>query len=128
MPVGKQLEILIHELRLSQTEFANQTGLSKQTVNNIISARHVTKTDVLEKISDRYPDINMNWLMNGTGNIWLKDGATVKTKQRGQLPVTQEECKNCTHLMKQIELLGEIIRAKDEVIETQKKMISKHNY
>lgn len=127
MPVGKQLEILIHELRLSQTEFANQTGLSKQTVNNIISERHVTKTDVLEKISGRYPDINMNWLMNGVGNIWMSGGATVKgrTKVTEAVPM---ECKNCAHLIKEIEYLKQIIMVKDELIDSQKKMITKLNF
>ncbi|MCX6272422.1 MAG: helix-turn-helix transcriptional regulator [Bacteroidetes bacterium] len=121
MAVGKQLEILIHDLRISQSEFAKQTGLSKQTVNNIISGRHVTKTDVLEKILGAYPELNLNWLMNGTGNQWIGSDTPAKGRQKSKEPQSQDGEMTYKELVSEIEHLKEKIRLKDEIIDLLRK-------
>jgi transcriptional regulator with XRE-family HTH domain len=125
MPVGQQLELLIHELRITQSEFAKQTTLSKQTVNNIISGRHVTKSDVLEKILQAYPDLNINWLLNGKGSMWLSQGSTAsqgKSRSKGKAAQSQEDERSYRELIKEIEHLNHVIQLKDEMIELLRKL------
>ncbi|MHC1707401.1 MAG: helix-turn-helix domain-containing protein [Bacteroidales bacterium] len=122
MPVGQQLELMIHELRITQSEFAKQTGLSKQTVNNIISGRHVTKSDVLEKILQAYPDLNITWLLNGKGNMWTTQPDSGKGKSRARQVQPQEGEKTYKELLREIEHLTEVIKLKDEMIELLRKL------
>ena len=122
MPVGQQLELMIHELRITQSEFAKQTGLSKQTVNNIISGRHVTKSDVLEKILQAYPDLNITWLLNGKGTMWTTQPESGKGKSRGRQVQAQEGEKTYKELLREIEHLTEVIKLKDEMIELLRKL------
>ncbi len=120
MSVNKQLEILLEELGVSQREFARETSLSNQTVNNIIAGRHVTKSDIIEKILTRYPDLNMNWFFTGIGQHW--------TSENGKRTIANVLSTGTQILMdqsKEIEHLKEIIKLKDEIIEGLKAQIKK---
>lgn len=66
MTVKERIILFIEYLKLSQSSFERYCGLSNGLVNNIgssITAR------TREKISVKYPELNMTWLLMGEGEM-----------------------------------------------------------
>lgn len=55
---------------LSQKRFKEATGLSNGYVNNFKSD---PSTKALQKIIGTYPDLNLYWLLLGTGDMLISD-------------------------------------------------------
>ncbi len=82
--VSARLEQVIDSLGIVQSKFAEETGLSKQTLHSTIKRKAQLKTDVLEKIANAYPNINLEWLILGQGNMW-KEKVRDKDKTKEEL-------------------------------------------
>jgi len=44
-------------------------NVNRSTISHILSGRNKPSIDILDKILDKYPDLNTNWLISGVGNI-----------------------------------------------------------
>lgn len=58
---------LMEELGISKSELAREIEVSPSIISHITSGRNKIGLDVLQKISQTYPQISANWLLNGTG-------------------------------------------------------------
>jgi len=56
--------------RLSKNKFYKETGLS----NGILDKQGGISSDSLEKIYCVYPEINLDWLLTGKGEMFKKEG------------------------------------------------------
>ncbi|GHT25223.1 hypothetical protein AGMMS4957_19660 [Bacteroidia bacterium] len=57
----------------SNTEFAKAVGETKQAVNNWIRDDYSIGLSVLSKLSDAFPDLNLDWLITGRGDMELSE-------------------------------------------------------
>lgn len=64
---GERIALIISQFCESKADFARRIGERPQTVSNWIS-RGAGK-NVLNKIINFFPDININWLLTGEGNM-----------------------------------------------------------
>lgn len=69
MTVKDRLLQYLQYLGVGQTRFEKDTGLANGYVNNIGKK---PKLKTLERITDKYPDFNLNWLITGQGSMLLK--------------------------------------------------------
>ena len=53
---------------LSPSQFADRTGIQRASVSHILSGRNKASLEVMLKIYDAFPGLNMEWLMTGKGN------------------------------------------------------------
>lgn len=69
----KTIHTRLEELRISQglnkVEFAAYLGISKQRYQNMIVSEYNFKVDLIEKLVNRRPDLNVHWLFTGTGRM-----------------------------------------------------------
>ncbi len=87
MDIQSRLELVIKSLDISDREFALKLGISPSTLSNVLGGRRSNPSlDVLQKVKDAYPDINLNWLISGEGDLWLHHD-----DQAEQLPLFKEE-------------------------------------
>lgn len=65
---------------LSATQLSNNINVSRATISHILTGRNKPSIDILDKILNKYPNINLNWLVSGIGNISniLKDTSVNK--------------------------------------------------
>lgn len=54
---------------VSGTLLAEQLGTSQPTVSAILSGKRNLSRGMVARITERYPDLNSNWLMTGEGNM-----------------------------------------------------------
>jgi predicted transcriptional regulator len=77
MNINDRIKYLIDSLtKGKQRPFARSINIPISTLRDIIGPRQSEPSfGTLKKIIDSYPEVNLNWLMNGTGKPLLKDEA-----------------------------------------------------
>lgn len=69
----KRIETILEYYGLSASSFADALGVQRSGLSHLMSGRNKPSLDFIMKISDTYPDVNLYWLLNGTGNFPPKD-------------------------------------------------------
>ena len=63
-----------------QNKFEAYTGISTGYISNMNKNSGGISSDVMLKLKDKFPDLNLNWLITGEGEM-LKSEASTKTVQ-----------------------------------------------
>lgn len=66
LTAAERVAQLIKTLDISSYQFGKETGLSHQTISNVLTGKNRPSLDTLEAIAARYPDTAI-WLLTGTG-------------------------------------------------------------
>ena len=104
---GERLQVFIDSCNISKEELAGVTGVTRQTVRNLLLGRYAVSSDFLVTFTNVYPEVNINWLLSGKGKMILKyENNTID--KRAEYPPDS---------------LIEIIESKDATILAQQKSI-----
>lgn len=63
----ERLEELMDLLHLSPTQFANAIGVQRATLQHILSGRNEPSLKIIMAIHNSFPDVELEWLLNGKG-------------------------------------------------------------
>lgn len=61
---------LLEEKKLTATRFAALIKVNASAMSHILNGRSKPGFDVLDKIAQAFPDVNLNWLISGKGTIY----------------------------------------------------------
>lgn len=61
---------LLEEKNLTATRFASLIQVNASAMSHILNGRSKPGFDVLDKIGQAFPEINLNWLICGKGTIY----------------------------------------------------------
>ena len=64
----ERLEELMQLLNLNPTQFANAIGVQRATLQHILSGRNEPSLKIIMAIHSSFPDIELEWLLNGKGS------------------------------------------------------------
>lgn len=64
----ERIELLMKCYNLSPSQFADRTGIQRASVSHIISGRNKPSLEVMLKIYEAFPGLDMKWLMTGIGD------------------------------------------------------------
>ena len=88
----KRLEVLLTEVEMSPSQFADEIGVQRATISHIVSGRNNPSLDFIQKVLERFPGLNAEWIINGTGNVWKaeagKQNETLSPIRRAGEPKT----------------------------------------
>ena len=59
--------------RMTQQEFADYIGLAPATLSSIFNGRTRPTLNVVEALKKKIPNINIEWVMFGTGEMFMRD-------------------------------------------------------
>lgn len=68
--MNKRIEILLKEVNMSSSQFADAIGAQRATISHIITGRNNPSLDFVQKVLIRFPRLNPEWILNGKGDIW----------------------------------------------------------
>jgi transcriptional regulator with XRE-family HTH domain len=71
----ERIELLMKCYDLSPSQFAEKTGIQRASVSHIISGRNKPSLEVMLKIYDAFPGVDMKWLMTGVGEAPVRQAA-----------------------------------------------------
>ena len=63
----ERIELLMKCYELSPSQFAEKTGIQRASVSHIVSGRNKPSLEVMLKIHDAFPELDLKWLMTGVG-------------------------------------------------------------
>ncbi len=62
-----QLIKLMKDKDLTATRFADAIGVQRSSISHILSGRNKPSYDFILKIVEKFPDVNIKWLITGEG-------------------------------------------------------------
>ena len=63
----ERLEELMELLNMTPTQFANAIGVQRATLQHILSGRNEPSLKIIMAIHNSFPDVELEWLLNGKG-------------------------------------------------------------
>ncbi len=60
---------IIERKKLTPSRFADKIGVPRSTISHIISGRNKPSLELISKIADCFPEINLDWLIKGKGSM-----------------------------------------------------------
>lgn len=80
---GKRLKTYIKHLRLTQESFGQAIEIKKSYVNQMINDKAPISHQVLDKIIESFPTLNIQWLLVGEGDM-IKPRSEKNTTQAAE--------------------------------------------
>ena len=71
--MSERIRLMIKELNETQSSFANKVGTSQSTIATAIMRGSDLSSQLIGRITRAYPNVNLNWLMTGEGNMFKSD-------------------------------------------------------
>lgn len=65
-----QIQEILAKERLSSSQFADKIGVQRSSVSHVLSGRNKPGFDFIQKILAAFPQINGDWLITGSGDIY----------------------------------------------------------
>lgn len=63
--------ILLKELELNHSQFADEIGVQRSSISHVLSGRNKPSFEFLQKLFQAYPQINADWLIIGREPMFL---------------------------------------------------------
>jgi len=108
--------LLIKAMNQTAAQFADEIGVQKSSISHIISGRNNASLDFIQKILFRYPEVNMDWLMFGKGQIFKSSESitNVSTDQRLSAVLS--------HNLPPVDLFSEVLPAQPTEFRTENEL------
>lgn len=68
--MNNRLQKFLDAENITQSQFADTVGVARASVSHILSGRNKPGFDFIESISIHYPELNLEWLVNGKGKMY----------------------------------------------------------
>lgn len=76
-----RLKQLIKALNLNQPSFSKSLGMTQPNISRMISGRSSISVEILNRITDRYKQVNLHWLLTGEGVMFLGEEPQEKEEE-----------------------------------------------
>jgi transcriptional regulator with XRE-family HTH domain len=73
----KRLEIILDYFSLNASSFADKIGVQRSSMSHLLSGRNKPSLDFILKINDVFPEVDLYWILNGTGFFPKINGETI---------------------------------------------------
>jgi len=79
MSIGKRLNLVIEYYNMTHNSFAKSLGMHNgSNIKRLITLNRTPQIATVNKISKAYPNLNMDWLRTGTGEMIIGDKTDIK--------------------------------------------------
>lgn len=124
---------LMNQYQLSESALSRSIGFKPQAINNIKNKKNKPSLDLITSVIEKFPEISIEWLLLGNGNMMKGDASEDALKQKELLnksikgkendikseTINIEDsgnCESCKKLNNRIEFLEDLLRDRDTEI------------
>ena len=72
----KRLDELLSHYGLNAAAFSDKIGIQRSSVSHLLSGRNKPSLDFILKIIGSFPEVNLYWLITGSGNMLRNENNT----------------------------------------------------
>lgn len=90
----ERLEIILKYYGLSASAFADKINVQRSSLSHLLSGRNKPSLDFILKISEEFPEVSLEWILNGKGSFPKEDIAptpTIVQPEKKIEPVLKED-------------------------------------
>lgn len=131
MSINNRIVELAKNLGVSIAELARQTDVKQMTMSHVKNYDVKPGAEVLEKILNRYPNLNARWLITGVGEMWVKKSGYKQFEKESEVSEPEMVLKEETHEEKALRTLGgiflELKSLGKRIDEIEKQFVVKYN-
>lgn len=116
MSINQRFSILMKELNFYPSSLAKEIGVSQSSIKQVVDGENLPSAKVLVPLLEKFPLINMNWLLLGTGEMFLTENGNTEEKitQRDKVIKILEE--SVADLRRTVQMMDKRIEEKDAII------------
>ncbi len=67
--ISDRIKAVMNKVGKNSITFSEEIGIQQSTLSHILNGRNRPSLDVVMKISQRYPEVSLDWLINGQGDM-----------------------------------------------------------
>ena len=94
--MNNRLEQFLAAENISQSQFADTINVARASVSHILAGRNKPGWDFLNNMMSHYPNLNIEWLLTGTGKMYKNQIREEATKTE-DLPANLFSSANSSH-------------------------------
>jgi transcriptional regulator with XRE-family HTH domain len=64
-----RLKKILQHHQLTASQFADQVGVQRSSISHILSGRNKPSLDFILKVTNKFTDVDIYWLLNGKGTF-----------------------------------------------------------
>jgi len=89
---ANRLQIILDFYGLSATAFSEEIDFNRSTISHLISGRNKPSLEFVMKVVQKFPEVELYWLLNGKGNFpsTLITESKTNNKSSFQTPQTRK--------------------------------------
>lgn len=87
----KRLEVLMDYYSLSTSAFADKIGVQRSSMSHLLSGRNKPSLDFVMKIIEVFPEVDLYWILLGTGNFPKRDEEVSLKNEKTISPILSNE-------------------------------------
>lgn len=80
--MNNRIAALLKYLSISSSSFAENIGVQRSSISHVLSGRNKPSLEFIQKVAANYPEINIDWLITGNGDI--EKSSTIKTQESSE--------------------------------------------
>lgn len=69
----KRLELILDYYSLTASSFADKIGVQRSSMSHLLSGRNKPSLDFILKLSEEFPEVTLEWILNGKGTFPKSD-------------------------------------------------------
>lgn len=93
MDLSEKIKLILSTKNISPSIFADEIGIQRASVSHILAGRNKPSLDIVQKIVKRFPELGLNWIMDGEDLPPMKPDVIVKSSVERN-PVVVEKRKD----------------------------------
>ena len=74
-----RLNQLLQVEGMSKSEFAERLDVAPATISHLLSGRNKPSYEIIRAIGEKFPELSLDWLINGNGKMFKTDGISPDT-------------------------------------------------
>lgn len=80
MSINTRITSFISSLGINSSLFADRIGVQRSSISHILNGRNKPSIDFIEKLHGKYPNLNLEWLITGSGTMYKNISNTSDNK------------------------------------------------
>jgi transcriptional regulator with XRE-family HTH domain len=72
MDISERFKYIMKLNQLSASAFAEEIGVQRSSISHVLSGRNRPSLEFIQKVLNRFPKVDANWLINGSTNMQEK--------------------------------------------------------
>jgi len=69
----KRLETILDYYSLTASSFADKISVQRSSMSHLLSGRNKPSLDFVLKVTEEFPDVELEWFLNGKGSFPKED-------------------------------------------------------